>query len=59
MADFLVDECMKSKIRQGEALEVMRQDGRFAEMLFIVDTCQGGTLFTRFDSPGILAMGSR
>ncbi len=32
--------------------------GRFQELLFIVDTCQGGTLFEPFRTPGVLAVGS-
>ena len=41
-----------------DAFEQMYQTGRYNEMLFIVDTCQANTLYRRFYSPNILAVGS-
>jgi glycosylphosphatidylinositol transamidase (GPIT) subunit GPI8 len=37
---------------------VRRHNIRYHELLFIVDTCQANTLYTRFYSPNILAAGS-
>jgi len=36
----------------------MHAAGRFQDLFFIVDTCQGGTLFQQFRTPGVLAIGS-
>ena len=40
------------------AFEQMRVQGRFREVLFMVDTCQANTLFTQFISPNVLSVGS-
>lgn len=37
----------------------MKGAGRFRELLFVVDTCQGGTLSKDFRTDGVLAVGSR
>lgn len=36
----------------------MKTAGRYQDLFFVVDTCQGGTLFRRFRTPGVLAVGS-
>ncbi|CAD7701930.1 unnamed protein product [Ostreobium quekettii] len=41
-----------------DAVAQMHEKGRYREMLFIADTCQASTLFSRFDSPNILTMAS-
>ncbi|XP_020520222.1 GPI-anchor transamidase isoform X2 [Amborella trichopoda] len=41
-----------------DAIEQMREKGRFKELLIMVDTCQAATLFSRLYSPGVLAIGS-
>lgn len=44
---------------QAGALAEMKARGRFGELFFVVDTCQGGTLFRPFRTGGVLAVGSR
>ncbi|XP_015439752.1 PREDICTED: putative GPI-anchor transamidase [Dufourea novaeangliae] len=42
----------------GDALEQMWQKRRYHEILFIVDTCQASSMYEKFYSPNILAVGS-
>ncbi|GAA5840663.1 hypothetical protein JCM5353_000264 [Sporobolomyces roseus] len=41
-----------------DALDGMWSKGRYNELLFMVDTCQANTLYSKFYSPNILATGS-
>lgn len=41
-----------------DAFEQMRLQGRYRQVMFMVDTCQANTLFNQFYSPGIFAIGS-
>eukprot|EP00698_Gefionella_okellyi_P006222 TRINITY_DN15617_c0_g1_i1.p1 TRINITY_DN15617_c0_g1~~TRINITY_DN15617_c0_g1_i1.p1 ORF type:complete len:418 (+),score=97.39 TRINITY_DN15617_c0_g1_i1:95-1255(+) len=41
-----------------DAFAQMWQQKRYNEILFVADTCQAATLYTRFYSPNILALGS-
>ncbi|EGC33578.1 hypothetical protein DICPUDRAFT_36512 [Dictyostelium purpureum] len=41
-----------------DAFKQMWEKKRYHEILFMVDTCQANTLYTRFNSPNILAIGS-
>jgi phosphatidylinositol glycan class K len=41
-----------------DAFAQMRDQGRFNELLFMADTCQGATLFREFRTPGVVAIGS-
>jgi len=41
-----------------DALSQMRAKRRYAEILFIADTCQASTLAEKFRSPNVLAIGS-
>ncbi|CCM04290.1 uncharacterized protein FIBRA_06461 [Fibroporia radiculosa] len=41
-----------------DALEQMWQKRRYHEILFMVDTCQANTMFSKFYSPNVLATGS-
>ncbi|KAH8084296.1 peptidase C13 family-domain-containing protein [Cristinia sonorae] len=41
-----------------DALEQMWQKKRYSEVLFMIDTCQANTMFSKFYSPNILATGS-
>ena len=41
-----------------DALAQMYQMGRYNELLFMVDTCQANTLYSRMYSPNIIATGS-
>jgi phosphatidylinositol glycan class K len=41
-----------------DCFEQMFQKQRYNEILFMIDTCQANTLYTRFYSPNILAIGS-
>lgn len=42
-----------------DAVAQMKEKGRFREMLFVVDTCQAGTLFEGFDAiKDVVAIGS-
>ena len=41
-----------------DAFAQMHEKQRYHEMLFMIDTCQANTMFSRFYSPNIIAMGS-
>nr|CAG4640921.1 EOG090X07K0 [Eulimnadia texana] len=41
-----------------DAIQQMWEKQRYHEMLFIVDTCQAASLYQRFYSPNVLAIGS-
>jgi len=41
-----------------DAFEQMYEKRRYNELLFMVDTCQANTLYTRFYSPNIVSIGS-
>lgn len=41
-----------------DAFEQMKENGRYNEILFIIDTCQASTMFERFRSPQIFAISS-
>ncbi|EFA83807.1 phosphatidylinositol glycan [Heterostelium album PN500] len=41
-----------------DAFKQMYEKKRYNEILFMVDTCQANTLYKRFNSPNILAIGS-
>ena len=41
-----------------DALAQMHEKRRYNEVLFMIDTCQANTMYTRFYSPNILATGS-
>ncbi|KYQ92262.1 phosphatidylinositol glycan [Tieghemostelium lacteum] len=41
-----------------DAFKQMHEKKRYHEILFMVDTCQANTLYKRFNSPNILAIGS-
>ena len=41
-----------------DAVALMREQGRFNELLFIADTCQAATLFREFNTSGVVAVGS-
>lgn len=41
-----------------DSIEQMHRKGRYNEILFMADTCQAATLFNRFYSPNVLAIGS-
>ena len=41
-----------------DAFEQMWEKRRYREMLFMIDTCQANTMYSRFYSPGIIATGS-
>jgi len=41
-----------------DAIQQMWEKKRYHEMLFIVDTCQAASLYQRFYSPNVLAIGS-
>ncbi|CAA6655135.1 unnamed protein product [Spirodela intermedia] len=41
-----------------DAVKQMSEKQRFKELLIMVDTCQAATLFSQFDSPGVLSIGS-
>ena len=38
------------------ALQQMQVMGRYNEVLFMVDTCQGATLYTRFYSKNVISL---
>jgi GPI-anchor transamidase subunit K len=40
-----------------DAFHQMEQQRRYNEILFVIETCQANTLYTRFYSSGILALG--
>jgi phosphatidylinositol glycan class K len=41
-----------------DAFEQMHQQRRYNEIFFMIDTCQAASLYKRFHSPNILAVGS-
>ncbi|MCJ1246668.1 glycosylphosphatidylinositol anchor biosynthesis [Trapelia coarctata] len=41
-----------------DAFEQMWEKNRYREMLFMIDTCQANTMYSRFYSPNIIATGS-
>lgn len=41
-----------------DAFEQMREKKRYHEILFMIDTCQANTMYSKFYSPNILAIGS-
>lgn len=41
-----------------DAFEQMHQKNRYNEIFFMVDTCQANTMYSKFYSPNILAVGS-
>lgn len=41
-----------------DAVAGMHAAGRYRQLLFMADTCQANTLYSRFYSPGVLATGS-
>jgi len=47
-----------SSLDIADAFEQMYEKRRYHEILFMVDTCQANTLYNRFYSPNILAIGS-
>lgn len=42
----------------GDAFQQMYEKRRYNEILFMIDTCQANTMYTKIDSPNILATGS-
>jgi phosphatidylinositol glycan class K len=42
----------------GDAFQQMYEKKRYNEILFMIDTCQANTMYTRIHSPNILATGS-
>ncbi|XP_061152240.1 GPI-anchor transamidase isoform X1 [Syngnathus typhle] len=42
----------------GDAFEQMWQKRRYNELLFIIDTCQGASMYEKFYSPNIIALAS-
>uniref|UniRef100_S4R4H0 GPI-anchor transamidase n=1 Tax=Petromyzon marinus TaxID=7757 RepID=S4R4H0_PETMA len=47
-----------SNVELADAFEQMWQKQRYHEVLFIVDTCQAVSLYQRFYSPNVMAIGS-
>ena len=47
-----------SAIELADVIEQMWRKKRYHELFFVVDTCQAATLFEKFYSPNILAVGS-
>ncbi|KAJ2397782.1 glycosylphosphatidylinositol anchor biosynthesis, partial [Coemansia sp. RSA 2603] len=41
-----------------DAFEQMREKQRYREILFVIDTCQANTMYSKFYSPNILSIGS-
>jgi phosphatidylinositol glycan class K len=41
-----------------DAFEQMHQQRRYHEILFVIDTCQAGTMLSRFNSPNIIGLAS-
>ncbi|EIN03826.1 hypothetical protein PUNSTDRAFT_55922 [Punctularia strigosozonata HHB-11173 SS5] len=41
-----------------DAIEQMWQKGRYNELLFMIDTCQANTMYSKIYSPNVLATGS-
>jgi phosphatidylinositol glycan class K len=42
----------------GDAFQQMYEKKRYNEILFMIDTCQANTMYTKIHSPNILATGS-
>ncbi|KAG5285532.1 hypothetical protein AALO_G00004440 [Alosa alosa] len=47
-----------SNVELADAFEQMWQKRRYHELLFIIDTCQGASMYERFYSPNIMALAS-
>ncbi|XP_078416858.1 GPI-anchor transamidase [Cetorhinus maximus] len=47
-----------TNIELADAFEQMWQKRRYHELLFIIDTCQGASMYEKFYSPNILALAS-
>ena len=47
-----------SAVELADVIEQMWRKKRYHELFFVVDTCQAATLFEKFYSPNILAVGS-
>ncbi|XP_078264293.1 GPI-anchor transamidase isoform X2 [Rhinoraja longicauda] len=47
-----------TNVELGDAFEQMWQKRRYHELLFIIDTCQGASMYERFYSPNIMALAS-
>ncbi|XP_048845389.1 GPI-anchor transamidase [Brienomyrus brachyistius] len=47
-----------SNVELADAFEQMWQKRRYNEVLFIIDTCQGASMYERFYSPNLLALAS-
>ncbi|XP_030631401.1 GPI-anchor transamidase [Chanos chanos] len=47
-----------SNVELADAFEQMWQKRRYNEVLFIIDTCQGASMYERFYSPNIMALAS-
>ncbi|KAJ2628363.1 glycosylphosphatidylinositol anchor biosynthesis, partial [Coemansia sp. RSA 1694] len=41
-----------------DAFKQMWEKQRYREILFVIDTCQANTMYSKFDSPNILSIGS-
>ncbi|XP_054610426.1 GPI-anchor transamidase isoform X2 [Dunckerocampus dactyliophorus] len=47
-----------SNVEMADAFEQMWQKRRYNELLFIIDTCQGASMYERFYSPNLMALAS-
>ncbi|CAL8326443.1 unnamed protein product [Arctogadus glacialis] len=47
-----------SNVELADAFEQMWQKRRYNELLFIIDTCQGASMYDRFYSPNLMALAS-
>ncbi|KAM4021640.1 LOW QUALITY PROTEIN: GPI-anchor transamidase [Anomaloglossus baeobatrachus] len=47
-----------TNVELADAFEQMWQKRRYNELLFIIDTCQGASMYERFYSPNIIALAS-
>ncbi|KAM9543213.1 GPI-anchor transamidase isoform 5-T5 [Guaruba guarouba] len=47
-----------TNVELADAFEQMWQKRRYNELLFIIDTCQGASMYERFYSPNIMALAS-
>ncbi|MBN3298588.1 GPI8 transamidase, partial [Amia calva] len=47
-----------SNVELADAFEQMWQKRRYNELLFIIDTCQGASMYERFYSPNVMALAS-
>ncbi|XP_067109568.1 GPI-anchor transamidase [Osmerus mordax] len=47
-----------SNVELADAFEQMWQKRRYSELLFIIDTCQGASMYERFYSPNLMALAS-